>query len=301
MRTTPPGFAADPERQQRRFVAHVVDAAAHEALHRVDACATAPSAAAAAPRGRRRSSRPRRRDTTDGTSASPRRVADHHRHAVVARRRPGCWSCRDRCRRLYPWLTAAGSSSARLAIDGREQVVDVVALEQPLAQRVERRALLGGGRRSPGRPTARSAPASCALVLLALRVDRLARRVEPRAQRRRIGARLAQLANLVELLVQREHFLEQRRRHLRPRARPPTSPAADPSIASRCSIARDRILQRAIRVVQIRRALEAREPLGRRRVVEVVRDETCGSDRGSAARDRARSITSRRGRPRNEK
>ena len=119
-------------------------------------------------------------DTTDGTSASPDASRMTTRHAVAARRRRGCSSCRDRCRRPYPWLRRAGCRLAALpgpirdlAFDGRQQVVDVVPLEQPLAQRLERRALLRGGAPSPGCPSVRSAPASCALVLVALRVDRL--------------------------------------------------------------------------------------------------------------------------------
>src|SRR5204863_9712369 len=96
---------------------------------------------------------------------------------------------------------------------GGEQVVDVVALEQPLAQRVERRALLAGGRAVLAVPP-RAQLLKLPLVLLALRVDGRARLLEPGAQLPGIRSPFAQLANLVELLVERKHFLEQRRRDL---------------------------------------------------------------------------------------
>src|ERR1044071_7766287 len=122
----------------------------------------------------------------------------------------------SRCR-----LPAAGQARA-LALDGREQVVDVVALEQPFAQRLERRALVRRRRLLPfdfaqGKLAvpARAQLLQLTLVLVALGVDGRPGFLEPRAQRVRIRSRLAQRANLVELLVQREDLLEQRRRYLR--------------------------------------------------------------------------------------
>src|ERR1051325_11624094 len=90
-----------------------------------------------------------------------------------------------------------------LALDRRQQIRDVVALEQELAQRLERGAPLIDRRARLTVPllARRRQPM---LVLVALRFDRLARRGEAGGKRRRVGARLAQVANLVELLVQRE-------------------------------------------------------------------------------------------------
>src|SRR2546423_12972410 len=98
-----------------------------------------------------------------------------------------------RCR-----LPAAGQARD-FALDGREQIVDVVALEQPLAQRVERRSLLRG---RGGRPfdsaqgelavPARAQLLQLLLVLVAPGVDRRACLLEPRAELVRMRARLAQ-------------------------------------------------------------------------------------------------------------
>src|SRR5580704_5826856 len=96
-----------------------------------------------------------------------------------------------------------------------QQVRDVIPLEEPIAQGLEHRATLcfryplvderipSGGQLLQLR-----------LVLDALRLDRLAGALEARGPFLRRRAALAKLTNLVELLVQREHFLEQRRRHL---------------------------------------------------------------------------------------
>src|SRR5205823_2206650 len=79
----------------------------------------------------------------------------------------------------------------------------------------------------------------------------------------------AQLPDLVELLVEREHFLQQRRRDLLRRF-----------LGTLCreALEADEILEprpwlakRAVRVVQIRRAFEARAALLGRCVVEVIR------------------------------
>src|SRR5712691_1628950 len=118
--------------------------------------------------------------------------------------------------------TAAGSrlpssGEARdLALDGSEQVVDVVAFEQPLAQRVEGGALLRHRRMLLAVPP-RAQLLQLPLVLVALDIDRRARLLEPSAQPVRIRSRFTELANLVELLVEREDFLEQRRRYCRSR------------------------------------------------------------------------------------
>ena len=109
-------------------------------------------------------------------------------------------------------LVLAFLSQRQLAFDPREQVADVVPLQHPIAQRVSTRA-------SAGSPSS-SLPARRQLFAAAARAPRAWRRSAGRAARaaratgvRRRAAR-AQLADLVELLVQREHFLEQRRRHL---------------------------------------------------------------------------------------
>src|SRR6187399_2228650 len=90
----------------------------------------------------------------------------------------------------------------RLPLDGAEQVGDVIALEQELAQRFQRRAP------RVGRCACLAVPLLAgleerALVLVALGLDRLACRGEPRRQHGGVGAGLTQIANLVELLVER--------------------------------------------------------------------------------------------------
>ena len=101
-----------------------------------------------------------------------------------------------------------------LAIDRGEQVVDVVALQQTLAQCVERRTSLCGAPISELLIPTRAQRFHFTLVFLALQVDRLARRFEALPQRCGIAARLTRLTNLVELFVQLEHFLEQAGRNL---------------------------------------------------------------------------------------
>src|SRR5688572_16531530 len=113
-------------------------------------------------------------------------------------------------------------------------------------------------------------------MLLPLALDRRTRRLEARAQHRWRRSRLARFADLVELLVQREHFFEQCCRHLSSAAacrvllRPDAGQTFD---CEQMLDARDRVTQGAIRVVQVRRSFEARQPLGRRGVVVVVRME----------------------------
>src|SRR5688572_16942855 len=130
------------------------------------------SAAGAVPRGRRTPCRPRR---SRPPTAPARRRTDRgspraHRSSPTPR---GCSSSRDQCRQRdssqIRSLQAGG-----LAIDGGEQVVDVVALEQPLAKRLERRAAFLGRRLLLAVPPRRQF-AELLLVLLALAVDRLPR------------------------------------------------------------------------------------------------------------------------------
>src|SRR5881628_3369831 len=83
----------------------------------------------------------------------------------------------------------------RLAIDRREKIVDVVPLEHPLAERLERDTLLA---LIPFGAQVLKLP----FVLVAPTLDRLACRDQTLAQRRRINAAFTQLADLVELLVE---------------------------------------------------------------------------------------------------
>src|SRR3954454_15304833 len=105
--------------------------------------------------------------------------------------------------------------SAHLALDAREQVADVIALEKPVTQRLEDLATLRVG----ARPIRRGVP-SCAehlqlrFVLDALALDRFPRPLEAQLPLVVEPTRRLQLAYFVELLVQGEDFLEQRRRHL---------------------------------------------------------------------------------------
>ena len=183
------------------------------------------------------------------------------------------------------WGSRLGLQALRFAFDRRQQVVDVVALEQPLAQRLER----GAPRRRRSSPSCAShrALSSCelALVLVALALDRRARRRQPRRERRAIGtARFAQLANLVELLVEREHLLEQRRRHLhravfvRLRRRQSFDGEQMLDARHRDCAASDRRRSGTTSA----RGWPAARPAARCRSSP---DETCGSARGTAARD----------------
>src|SRR5688572_19477150 len=109
---------------------------------------------------------------------------------------------------------AAGVEAGHLALDRCEQVVDVIALQKTLPKRLERGALFRRTRRLLRVP----APGQClqlAFVLLPLALDRLPGGLETRPQLGPIGAGLPAVADLVELLVEGEHFLEQPGRHLR--------------------------------------------------------------------------------------
>src|SRR5262249_13291723 len=169
-------------------------------------------------------------------------------------------------------LMMPNRSRVQLAFDAREQVVDVVALQDALAKGIEHGAALARGATGlDERIPSRRQIAQLRFVGGALRFDWRPRSLEPRLPRNRGGAGGALLANLVELLVEREHLLEQRRRHrLRGFLRRPKPESFG---VEEVLDARHRILERPIRVVQIRRTLEAGAALGRRRVVEVVRVE----------------------------
>src|SRR4051812_41182480 len=173
--------------------------------------------------------------------------------------------------------TSRRRGAGGFALDGRQQVVDVIALEHPLAKRVQNPATLGlgGAVALEQRIPLRRELVELLLVLQPLRFDRLARplqAIQPLFLRR---AALAQLADLVEFLVQREHFLEQRRRHLLlcPAALDAVRGGPHAFELQQVTNPRDRRLERPIRVVQVRRPLEAGAPFGRGRIVEVIRME----------------------------
>src|SRR5262245_10724743 len=126
-------------------------------------------------------------------------------------------SARGSCARTDPTVGLTGafrSNARRLAIDAGQQVRDVVPLEQTLPQRLENLPALVGRSVAYAIPL-RAELSQLRLVLRPPLFDRQSRRVEAASKLRRIGARLAQLANLVQLLVQREDRLEQHRRNLR--------------------------------------------------------------------------------------
>src|SRR4030095_7403940 len=121
------------------------------------------------------------------------------------------------------WLRAHGGLAAGAVnlepgdfpFNGREQVVDVIALEETLAKRFERCPLLRRWRMLPfdvaqGELTvpARAQLLQLPLVFVAFRVNRLPGIRETGQQPFGVLARFAQLTYLVEFLVEREHFLE---------------------------------------------------------------------------------------------
>src|SRR5918992_1326804 len=123
---------------------------------------------------------------------------------------PGCSWSRGRFRRLCPYLFATTSVLAHcggFAIDCRQQIIDVIPLQHAVAQRLERLAILV-------RIPARAQLLELALVRFTFPFDRPPRAGKPVTQPLRVAASFARLANLVELLVEREYLLEQRRRHL---------------------------------------------------------------------------------------
>src|SRR5688500_5647250 len=159
-------------------------------------------------------------------------------------------------------------NGCHLALNRGDQIIDVLPLEQLFAQRVEGASPFGRRRVCLG-VVAVAQLLDPALVLVALALDWRPCLLEPGPQLRLVAPRLTQLANRVELLVEREDFLEERWRYL---------DAAFVRLRRRKSFdgeqvldARGRISQRPVRVIEVRRALEAGQPLGRGRVVEVVR------------------------------
>ena len=295
------GFAGDAERQQLRLVAHVVDALAHEALDGVDGA-------------RRLGQEPPLRLAADedravGADRHDRRhervaalVADHDRRAVLHVRDEAVGGAEidadDFAHSTTVFAGLAGfraGSASSVSESGavssrsivRQQVVDVVALEHPLAQRAQHR------------PRARSSAAAVdervplrrqrlqlLFVLLALVLRSAARRAAAAARHSSAGAPLvAQVADLVELLVQREHFLEQRRRHL---LRRPVLRCGRPASARLRARAGTRSARSAASACDTRRSgttsargWRAARPAARCRSSP---DETGGSARGSAAR-----------------
>src|SRR5262245_39777833 len=102
---------------------------------------------------------------------------------------------------LRPLSSVATASHVQLPFDAREEVVDVVALEDPLAQRLQHLALLRRRRIRGQRVPPRREVRQLSLVGRALRLDRRPRTRQPRLQSIRRGARGALLADLVELFV----------------------------------------------------------------------------------------------------
>ena len=203
------------------------------------------------------------------------RVADHDRHAVlhVGDQRVGRPEIDpDNFAHTAHWLRhdAAGSVvpvSLRLR-SMREQVRDVVALEEAVAQRFENRAPVAV---SVHRASQRAASScSCASCCDALRLDRLPRPLEARAatprpaRRRRARSRISSSSSLSANTSSSSAGGTCSRRLGRAVRRQPFE-------LQQVLDAADRLLQRPIRVVQVRRPLEARASLSRRRVVEVVR------------------------------
>ena len=185
MRTTPPASPLTRNGEVLGLVLHVLDALAHEALDRIDGAlrvgqqpalrlAADVDRAVVAERDDRRHQRRRRSRRGSRPARRP------------SRRRRGCWWCRDRCRRLCSCRVLhrglERSASGQLAFDAGQQVVDVVALEHPLAQRVEhRRAVRRRGAVASTSASQRAdSVAQLRLVRVALRLDRRARALEPR-------------------------------------------------------------------------------------------------------------------------
>jgi hypothetical protein len=108
-------------------------------------------------------------------------------------------------------------------------------------------------------------------VRVAPRLDRPARPLEPRLPLFRRRPAGPYLAHLVELLVEREHLFEQRRRHLLGALA--VAAGRHPFDGQQIVDARHRLAQRPIGVVQVRRPFETGPPFSRSRVVEVVRVE----------------------------
>src|SRR5687767_12503181 len=95
----------------------------------------------------------------------------------------------------------------RLALDRRDQIADVGALQQLLAERVQRGAPLRGGCAFLPIPLLAQL-LDAPLVFLALALDWRPGGGKSRGKRRGVAASLTLFANLVELLVQRKHLFE---------------------------------------------------------------------------------------------
>ena len=110
IRTTPPASPPTRNGNSRASSLHVVDALAHEALHRIDGALRVgqqPPLRLAADVDRAVRRRP-----TRPTAPARRRSCRGSRPARrPSRRRRGCWWCRDRCRRLCSWLQASAQAS----------------------------------------------------------------------------------------------------------------------------------------------------------------------------------------------
>src|SRR5580765_2436776 len=106
-------------------------------------------------------------------------------------------------------------SRGDLPLDPGEQVADVVALEHALAQRFEHGTPIRGGRVAidEGVPLRRQRR-ELRFVRRLLRVDGPAGSFEPRLQLIGRRPRRAHRPDFVELLVEGEHFLEERRGNL---------------------------------------------------------------------------------------
>src|SRR5258706_5278747 len=163
-----------------------------------------------------------------------------------------------------PW------SRRHLPLDARQQIVDVVAFKDALAQSFEDRAALD----DRGIPVDENIPAQGQLLELRhvrrpLRFDRRARALQTRLPRVIGLARRTQIANLVEFLVEGEHFFEQIGRNLPGRFF--GSPGGEAFKLQQVFDTRGRLLQCPVGVVEVRRSLEARAALGHRRVEKEVR------------------------------
>src|SRR5437763_2880774 len=200
-------------------------------------------------------------ETTEGTSASP----------LLSRMTTGAPSFTNATRLLVVPRSMPTTLDIRrhLPLEAREQVVDVIAFEHAVAERFEYRPALCVGRAALEECVPlREELLELRLVRSALRVDRTASALEARGQLFRRCPSRAHLAYFVELLVQREYLFEKIRWHLLGcflwTAR---CEAFDlQQVFQTCY----RVLQRAVRVVQIRRPLEARAALRGCRIKEVI-------------------------------
>ena len=153
----------------------------------------------------------------------------------------------------------------QLAFDSSQQVRDVIALEKPVAERFERAAPLALAR---GGVPARRQFLQLRFVLRTLGLDRQPGSLETPLPDVRRRATRPLFPHLVEFLVEGEDFLQQPGRHLLRCLFGPLR--RQPFELQQVFDARDGMAERSIRVVQVRRLLQARAPLGRGGVVEVI-------------------------------